>query len=152
MGSLDQHCSSSSFTWTVHIIWTQGKNYTGRHPGHGWPWWLSLCLVYSIDSPGSYSHMSLGFESFPVIAWRDCTGSHTASTKQYEWNIKSERTRLLTYPRFPEIWERVLCSWPCYELHASVASFEETRGPDHFGGLHNHRLTQHCRRAINLIV
>ncbi len=33
--------------------------------------WLSLCLVYSIDSPGSYSHMSLGFESFHVIAWRD---------------------------------------------------------------------------------
>ncbi len=26
--------------------------------------WLSLCLLYSIDSPGSYSHVSLGFESF----------------------------------------------------------------------------------------
>ncbi len=40
--------------------------------------WLSLCLVYSLDSPGSYSHMSLGVESFHVIARRDCTCSHTS--------------------------------------------------------------------------
>ncbi len=37
--------------------------------------WLSLCLVYSL---GSYSHMSLGVESFHVIARRDCTCSHTS--------------------------------------------------------------------------
>ncbi len=42
---------------------------------------LSLCLVYSINSPGSYSHMSLGFESVHVIAWRDCTCSHTVRVK-----------------------------------------------------------------------
>ncbi len=41
--------------------------------------WLNLCLVYSIDSPRSYSHVSLGFESFHVITRRDCTCSHTAS-------------------------------------------------------------------------
>ncbi len=28
MGSLDQHCSSPSFTWSVHIIWTPGINFT----------------------------------------------------------------------------------------------------------------------------
>ncbi len=26
MGSLDQHCSSTSFTWPVHTIWTPGIN------------------------------------------------------------------------------------------------------------------------------
>ncbi len=40
--------------------------------------WLSMCLVYSIDSPGSYSYMSLGVESFHVIARRDSTCSHTS--------------------------------------------------------------------------
>ncbi len=30
MGSIDQLCSSSSFTWFGHIIWTPGINYTGR--------------------------------------------------------------------------------------------------------------------------
>ncbi len=38
MGSLDQHCSSPSFTWSVHNILMPGINFTGRHPGHGWPY------------------------------------------------------------------------------------------------------------------
>ncbi len=62
---------------------------------------------------------------FRVITRYDWTSSHTASPTQHEWNIERERTRLLWWPRFPEIWERVLRSWPCYELHASAASFEE---------------------------
>ncbi len=40
--------------------------------------WLSLCLVYYLDSPGSYSHVSLGVESFHVIARCDWTCSHTS--------------------------------------------------------------------------
>ncbi len=42
---------------------------------HGSPcaWYILL------TSPGSYSHVSLGFESVRVIARRDWTGSHTAS-------------------------------------------------------------------------
>ncbi len=48
------------------------------------------------------------------------------SSTQYEWNIERECTRLLSLPRFLEIWnEYYVHSWPCYELHSSVASFEE---------------------------
>ncbi len=57
--------------------------------------WLSLCLVYSLDSPGSYSHVSLGVESFHVIAQRDCT------LMQYEWIIEREFTQLLSLPSVP---------------------------------------------------
>ncbi len=42
--------------------------------------WLSMCLVYSLDSAGSFSHVSLGVESFHVIARRDCTGASFFST------------------------------------------------------------------------
>ncbi len=94
MGSLDQHSSSPSFTLAVHIIWTPDINYTRGHPGHKWAGWFTLCLLYSIDFPRS-DYMSLGLESFPVIARHDYTGSHTASPTQYKWNIERERTWLL---------------------------------------------------------
>ncbi len=49
-GSLDQLCSSPSLLGLSISIGTPGV-YSGRHPGHWWPSRLTLCLVYSIDSP-----------------------------------------------------------------------------------------------------
>ncbi len=87
--------------------------------------WLSLCLVYCIDSPGSYSHVSLGFESFHVIAWRDCSCSHTASLNAVRVKYRKGMYSVTIVSSVPWDIKRVLRSWPCYELHASVASFEE---------------------------
>ncbi len=72
---------------------------------------------------------------------------------RYEWNIERERTRLLSQPWFPKIWERVLRSWPCYELHARLLPSNKSemrwqaadyiaRRPFHFGRLHSHWLAR----------
>ncbi len=59
--------------------------------------WLSLCLVYSLDSPRSYSHVSLGVESFHVIARHSVVlVPIQAYSTQYKWNIERERTQLLS--------------------------------------------------------
>ncbi len=50
-GSLDQHCSSTFLLGLSITIWMPGVT-SGPHPGQGWPSRLTLCLVYSIDSPG----------------------------------------------------------------------------------------------------
>ncbi len=96
-GSLDQLCSSPSLLGLFITIWTPGVSL-GRPPGHGWPSRLTLCLLYSIDSPGPNLNVSLGFESFDFIAWRDWTCSHANVdiSTLYEWNIERERTRLLS--------------------------------------------------------
>ncbi len=106
-------------TTSVALYGCQVSTY-GMTPRPQMTLWLSLCLVYSIDSPGSYSHMSLGFESVHVIAWRDCTCSHTVRVK-YQKGTYS----VTIVTSVPWDMEWVLHSWPCYELHSSVASFEE---------------------------
>ncbi len=47
MGSIDQQCSSPSFIWSVYTIWMPGINFTGRHPGHGWPYgsFCAWCIL-----------------------------------------------------------------------------------------------------------
>ncbi len=124
MGSFDQHFSSSSFTWSVHTIWAPGINFKGQDPGHRWPWWLSLCFVYSIDSPGSYSHVSLGFELFHVIARHDCTGSiqrlRSSTSEISKGNVLGYYRNLGSLRNGNEY-----CIPGCFELHASVAFFEE---------------------------
>ncbi len=82
-----------------------------------------LCVFYY--SPGSYSHVSLGFESFHVIAQRDCTCSHTASLDAVRVKYRKERYSVTIVNSVPWDMERELRSWTCYELHASVASFDE---------------------------
>ncbi len=77
ISSLDQHCSSPSFTWSVHTLWMPGINFTGRHQATDNPMSLPVLGVFYY-SPGSYSHVSLGFEPFHVIARHDCTCSHTS--------------------------------------------------------------------------
>ncbi len=62
----------------LSILYGRQVSTYGTTPRPQMTLWLNLCLVYSIDSPGSYSHGSLGFESFHVIAWHDCTCSHTS--------------------------------------------------------------------------
>ncbi len=57
-GSLDQHCSSPSLLGLSITIWTPGVT-SEWHPGHGWPSRLTLCLVYSIDSPGPSNRVRL---------------------------------------------------------------------------------------------
>ncbi len=126
---------SYGFTWPtllkplLHLVYPYYMNaryqLTGRHPGHGWPWWLSLCLVYSIDSLWSYSHVSLGVESFHIIAWRDCTCSHSSVFDAVRVNYRKGTYSVTIATSFPWDMERVLRSWLCYELHFSVASFEE---------------------------
>ncbi len=81
--------------------------------------WLSLCLVYSLDSPGSYSHVSLGVESFHIIARCDCTCSHTSI-----FDAVRVKYRKGTYS--VTIVTSLLRSWPCYELHSSVASLKKS--------------------------
>ncbi len=61
MGSLDQHCSSPSFTWSVQTKWTPGINFTGRHPGHGWPYG-SACAWCILLTP-------LGLTPMWVLFW-----------------------------------------------------------------------------------
>ncbi len=85
--------------------------------------WLSLCLVYSIDSPGSYSHMSLGFESVHVMAWLYLFPYKRLRRSTSEISKGNVLVTIVT--SLPWDMERVLRSWPCYELRSSVASFEE---------------------------
>ncbi len=65
--------SRNHFSPTIHTIWTPGINLRGDTQAM-----VVMCLVYSFDSPGSYPHMSIGVQSFHVIARRDCTCSHTS--------------------------------------------------------------------------
>ncbi len=67
-----------------------------------------MCLVYSIDSPGSYSHVSLGVESFHVIARRDCRllVPIQASLTQYELNIEREQYSVTVVASVPWDMER----------------------------------------------
>ncbi len=102
-------------TWRLYALkWSVFSTWCQTTPRPLMTLWLSLCLVYSLDSPGSYYHVSLGVESFHVIARRDCT------LMQYEWII--ERECIVT--SVPWDMKRVLRSWPCYELH-SVASLKK---------------------------
>ncbi len=150
MGSLDQHCSRPSFTGSVHIIWTPGINYMGLHPGH--ILCLSLCLVYSIDSPGSYTQVSLGFESFPLIARRDCTvfipHLQRSMREISKGNVLGYYRNLgsLKYGNEYCVPGRAMSCTPL--RCGGEAGTYIARGPTHFGGLHSHRLAQCHRRAI----
>ncbi len=116
MGSLDQHCSSPSFTWSIHIIWTPGINLQDD--------------TQATDNPdGSACSRSILLTPFGltptwVLVLSRSTSLHgvivlvpkQASTMQYEWNIERERTRLLSQPRFPEIWNEYCvpgCAMSC---------------------------------------
>ncbi len=115
MGSLDQHCSSPSFTWSVHTKRTPGINFTGRHPGHWWPYG-SACAWCILLTP-------LGLTPMWVLFWvipRHSTAGLYLWVKY--WKGKYSVTIVTSVPLDME-W--VLRSWPCYELHALVASFEE---------------------------
>ncbi len=81
LGLLDQNCSSPSFAWSVHNYMDWLDVTSGWHPGHGWPSRLTLCLVYSIDSPGPST-------AFLDVLWAACS---VAS--------------------FKEIWDAVAGSW-----------------------------------------
>ncbi len=88
----------------LSILYGRQVSTYGTTPRPRMTLWLSLCLVYSLDSPGSYFHVSLGVESFHIIARCIVLVPIQASSTQYEWNIERERPRLLPQPRFPEIW------------------------------------------------
>ncbi len=112
--------SRNHFSPTIHTIWTPGINLRGDTQAM-----VVMCLVYSFDSPGSYPHMSIGVQSFHVIARRDCTCSHTSvfdAVRVKYWKGTYSVTFVTSVP-----WhmERVLRSWPCYELQSSYSSFEE---------------------------
>ncbi len=61
----------------LFILYGRQVSTYGMTPRPQMALWLSLCLVYSVDSPGSYPHVSLGFESFHLIT-RPNTCSHTS--------------------------------------------------------------------------
>ncbi len=122
MGSLDQHCSSPSFIWSIQTTWTPGINLRDDTQAMDDPM-TCLCLLCSIDSPGSYSHVSLGFESFQQhsTAWL-----YLFPYKHLRRSTSEiSKGNVLGYYRNLDSLERVLHSWPCNELHSSVASFEE---------------------------
>ncbi len=102
-----------------HTIWTPGINLRDDTQ------WLSLCLVYSLDSPRSYLHVSFGVESFHVKSRHDCTCSHTSVFDAVRVKYRKGTYSVTIVTSIPWDIEGVLDSWPCYELHSSVASFEE---------------------------
>ncbi len=132
---------------------------TGRHPGHRWPYGSACAWWILLTSPGSYSHVSLGVESFHIIARYDCTCSHTSVFDAVRVKYRKGMYSVTIITSVPWHMERVLRSWLCYELHSSVTFFEEiwdvatkpyiARHPAHFGGLWqaSHRLAC-CRRVI----
>ncbi len=109
----------------ISILYGRQVSTYGTTPRPRMTLWLSLCLVYSHDSPGSYSHVSHGVESFHVIALHDCTCSHTNVFNIVRVKYRKGMYLVTIVTSVPWDMEWVLRSWPCYELHSSVASFEE---------------------------
>ncbi len=108
----------------LFILYGRQVSTYGMTPRPQMALWLSLCLVYSVDSPGSYPHVSLGFESFHVIT-RPNTCSHTSLFDAIGVKYRNGMNSVTIITSVPWDMEGVLQSWQCYELHFSVTSFEE---------------------------
>ncbi len=123
MGSLDQHCSSPSFTWSIYTIWTPGINLRDDTQATDDPMTQPVLGVFSwlpwVLLP------SLGVESFYVITRHDCTCSHTSIFKAVRVKYRKGTYSVTIVTWVPWDMEWVVRSWECYKLHSSVASFEE---------------------------
>ncbi len=114
-GSLDQHCSSPSFAWSVHNYMDaryhlrDDTQATDDPQGSPCAWCTLLTLLGLIPN-------LIGFESLHVIARRDWTGPHTYSTSEIsKGNVLGYYHNLCSLRYGNEY-----CSWPCYELHARL--------------------------------
>ncbi len=124
MGSLDQHCSSPSFTWSIHTIWTPGINL----------WDHTQATVDPMAQPVLGVFSWLPWVLLPRESWCWVIPGHSTEWlylflyKRF-WRSTSEISKgnvvVTIVTSVPWDMERVLGSWPCYELHSSVASFEE---------------------------
>ncbi len=83
-------------------------------------------------SPGSYSHVSLGFEPFHVIAWRDCTCSHTNVFDAVRVKYRKGTYLVTIITSVPWDILLILHSWPCCELQSLPSKESEMRQRSHW--------------------
>ncbi len=92
MGSLDQHCSSSSFTWSIHTIWMPDIILRDD----------TQAMVDPMVQPVLGVFSWLPWVLFTRESWCSVVPRHSMAWL-YLFPFKREHTRLLSYPRFPEI-------------------------------------------------
>ncbi len=111
-----------AFTWSIHTIWTPGINLRDDTQATDDPMAQPVLNVFSWLPWVLLPH---GVESFHIIAWHDCTCSHTSTfdAVRVKYRKGTYSVTIVTSVTWDVEW--VLRSWQGYELHSSVASFEE---------------------------